>query len=84
MTMILAPVVAAALGAASSALPMDLLWYQGAILGLLAGLLVGSLRALALVSRSVRNLSGILGLACAILLMSGAVSWYAMEVLAFI
>lgn len=84
MTMILAPVVAAALGAASSALPMDLLWYQGAILGLLAGLLVGSLRALALVSRSVRNLSGILGLACAILLMSGAVSWYAMEILAFI
>ena len=84
MTMILAPVVAAALGAASSALPIDMLWYQGATLGLLTGLLVGSLRALALVSRSVRNMSGILGLACAILLMSGAVSWYAMEVLAFI
>ncbi|MGP5389164.1 hypothetical protein [Glutamicibacter arilaitensis] len=84
ITMALAPVVAAALGAASTALPMDMLWYQGAILGLLIGLLVGSLRALALVSRSVRNLSGILGLSCAILLMSGAVSWYAMEVLAFI
>lgn len=84
ITMALAPVVAAALGAASTALPMDMLWYQGAILGLLIGLLVGSLRALALVSRSVRNLSGILGLSCAILLMSGAVSWYAMEVLAFV
>ncbi|UYQ76621.1 hypothetical protein OF385_11320 [Glutamicibacter sp. JL.03c] len=84
ITMILAPLVAAALGAASSALPVDILWFQGAVMGLLAGLLVGSLRALALASRSVRNLSGILGLSCGIILLSGAASWYAMEVLAFI
>lgn len=84
ITMILAPLVAAALGAAASALPVDILWFQGAVMGLLAGLLVGSLRALALASRSVRNLSGILGLSCGIILLSGAASWYAMEVLAFI
>lgn len=84
MTMVLAPLVAAALGAASSALPLGFDWYQSGVLGLLAGLLVGSLRALALASRSVRNLSGIMGLSCGIILMSGAVSWYAMEVLAFI
>lgn len=84
ITMILAPLVAAALGAAASALPVDILWFQGAVMGLLTGLLVGSLRALALASRSVRNLSGILGLSCGIILLSGAASWYAMEVLAFI
>lgn len=84
ITMILAPLVAAALGAAASALPVDILWFQGAVMGLLAGLLVGSLRALALASRSVRNLSGVLGLSCGIILLSGAASWYAMEVLAFI
>lgn len=84
MTMILAPLIAVALGAAASALPIDILWFQGAVIGLLVGLLVGSLRALALASRSVRNISGILGLSCGIILISGAASWYAMEVLAFI
>jgi len=84
ITMILAPLVAVALGAAASALPVDILWYQGAAMGLIAGLLVGSLRALALASRSVRNLSGILGLSSGIILLSGASSWYVMEVLAFI
>lgn len=84
ITMVLAPLVAVALGAVASALPVDILWFQGAVMGLLAGLLVGSLRALALASRSVRNISGILGLSCGIILLSGASSWYAMEVLAFI
>jgi len=84
ITMLLAPLVAVALGAAASALPIDILWFQGAVMGLLAGLLVGSLRALALASKSVRNVSGILGLSCGIILLSGAASWYAMEVLAFI
>lgn len=84
ITMVLAPVIAVALGAAASALPVDITWYQGAVMGLVAGLLVGSLRALALASKSVRNLSGIVGLSSGIILLSGASSWYIMEVLAFI
>lgn len=84
ITMVLAPVIAVALGAAASALPVDITWYQGAVIGLVAGLLVGSLRALALASKSVRNLSGIVGLSSGIILLSGASSWYIMEVLAFI
>lgn len=83
-TMIFGPVVAALVGAAATVLPLDVLWWQGLIIGLLAGILVASLRALALMTRSVQNLTGVTALASAMILISGATSWYTMELMSFV
>lgn len=81
ITFILAPVIGGALGALASALTFGPSWAPALCIGILSGLLVGSLRALALSSRSVRTISGVLALACGILLLAGALSWYAMVLL---
>lgn len=81
ITFVLAPLIGGALGAAASALTFGPTWYQALAIGVLAGLLVGSLRALALSTRSIRTLSGVLALASGILILAGAMSWYVMALL---
>ncbi|WP_313813702.1 hypothetical protein [Glutamicibacter sp.] len=83
ITMTLGPLVAACLGAAATALPLGLQWYEGVVIGAVAGLLVSSIRAMALSTRSVQNLTGVLGIASGMILISGATSWYALELLHF-
>lgn len=81
LVFILAPLISGAVGAAMSALPMGLSWYQTLAIGVLSGLLVGSFRVLALSTRSVRTLAGILALSSGIILLAGALSWYASQLL---
>lgn len=81
ITFVLAPLIGGALGALASALTFGPSWIPALSIGVLSGLLVGSLRALALSSRSVRTLSGVLALASSILILAGAVSWYVMVLL---
>ena len=71
------------LGAIVTALPLGMHIVEGVVLGLLAGILVSALRALALSTRSVRNLTGVLGLSSGIVLLSGAASWYALDLMVF-
>lgn len=83
ITMFLAPLVSLVLGAIATALPLGLHVVEGVVLGLLAGILVSALRALALSTRSVRNLTCVLGLSSGIVLLSGAASWYALDLMVF-
>ncbi len=83
ITMVLAPVMSTVLGAIATALPLGLHAYEGLVLGLFAGILVSALRALALATRSVRNLTGVIGLSSGMILISGAASWYVLELMAF-
>lgn len=77
----LAPLTGAALGAASSALPLGLAWYHCLLIGALAGVLVGCLRAITLASRAVKRVEDMLAVSTLILLLTGSLSWYAMQVL---
>ncbi len=77
------PLAAGALGAAATALPLGMAWYEGAVIGLVAGILVAAIRAMALSTRSVKNFTGVLAVAVGMILISGATSWYAVELLHF-
>lgn len=79
--MLLAALTGSAAAAAFSALPLGLSWYECLFIGALAGLLVGSMRALTLATGAIRFVSDILAISTMILLVSGALSWYAMQLL---
>ncbi|WP_421014038.1 hypothetical protein, partial [Glutamicibacter creatinolyticus] len=67
--------------ASSSALPLGLAWYHCLLIGALAGVLVGCLRAITLASRAVKRVEDMLAVSTLILLLTGSLSWYAMQVL---
>ncbi|WP_418907115.1 hypothetical protein [Glutamicibacter endophyticus] len=75
------PVLAGALGAAATALPLGLDWVHGLIFGALGGLVVAVVRALSLTSKAVRSLSGVLAVASCMLLLTGSLNWYALQLL---
>lgn len=81
VVLFLSVLTAAALAAAASALPLGLSWYHSLLLGALAGILVGSVRAVMLASGAVKSWTSILAVATLIVMLSGTMSWYAMQVL---
>lgn len=81
VAMFLSLLLGAAIGAAASALPLGLHWYHSLLVGALAGLLVGSIRAVTVATRTVKTTTDMMAVASLILLVSGALSWYAMQIL---
>ncbi|MCW4464128.1 hypothetical protein OK351_01190 [Glutamicibacter sp. MNS18] len=81
VVMVLSVLTGSAVAAAASALPLGLYWYHCLLIGALAGLLVGSMRAIVLATRAIRSTTHILAVSTLILLVAGALSWYAMQVM---
>ena len=81
VVMLLSVLTAAALAAAASALPLGLHWYHCLLIGALAGVLVGAVRAITLATQAIKSATDIVAVSSMVLLVSGALSWYAMQVL---
>lgn len=81
VVMILSVITGSALAAAASALPLGLSWTHCLLIGALAGLLVGAMRAVVLASKAVKSSMDIMAVAILILMVSGTLSWYSMQLL---